>query len=323
MIIPVKIYKGLAGSLLRQRVQCGEHSKDKPYMVNRIVKIYDTFIALKTLTTSGHIQNYIGQLDLILERCKVSRSTLYSRLSELEKMSLVTREKSGSSIRLVLKSWKQIADELLINLDEYYIIKYDLNKPEQRIEYHLRDVEFEEAADKQKLGLTSTLSKIPNKDNIYALLVFHGADQSRLHELDYFCECLKNIQQKLFVSGTDRRDALFNLNPVIARSAHTIRTAHGLKCKLSVKYLKHQLSSRGFRTFLQPKAVVSEKRSHLPDDLYTVKYEAGKPGKWDDLGVTVWHLPHLPSSSKSISEKRLKINPSLPLIQKLNSTNVA
>jgi hypothetical protein len=85
-----------------------------------------------------------------------------------------------------------------------------------------------------------------------------------------------------------------------------------------VRYAKQQLVKRGFRPAFEPfKAVCSPALSHLPDDIYSVKYTQPKGQK----PSTFWYMPD-EIKPTTVILKPLKTNPLKPLVHKLISTIV-
>lgn len=114
-----------------QRKECGAFvTKGTAKTHNDFIKNICTWALLKSITTSGIIQNYRLQLSDIAAYCKVKRATLEMRITWLEVEGLVRREHK----HLKLASWKTLGEKYGINTTEKIHVLYD---PSEKA--HLQD----------------------------------------------------------------------------------------------------------------------------------------------------------------------------------------
>lgn len=297
MKLEIKIPVGFASKVVTDRDLHGERQK---YRTNRTIKLADTWLVLKSLTTSGKIQNYKDQLESLAEICKVSEWTLRNRLKQLKEMQLVKFTYYDTGCRyekdLLIANWNRFLDEFLIDTRfvEYHIVAYDSTEQKKTLEYAIRAIEFEENRYNQMLAIRSQLQKNPQLFNqLCVLMMKHvpGCKPEDFSDIRKFIDRLFWLQKHSFKhwpkadnEGSKYVYELINqINACLDRSAKGIRRSHGYKSCLSTTYLKRQLTKRGFAELRRNSAHISTERQRKPKECL-VNYESSSK-------ATKWHLP--------------------------------
>lgn len=233
-----------------EKVLCAERELRNKYCTNRAIKTWATYFLLKSLTTSGVIQNWQAQKNL-LAFLHMSRNTFKARLDEMEALKLCTCEgivrPSGKLVgeRIVLTSYEKAADILDIPFEGTTDIYYNEKLPGNQIfQYYLRAAEIAGNQIRQLEALNYYLEKNPLiREQLFALLVQQmGADGFRLQQSGlYVQQQLLLLQKKAFREGSEVADIINAFRADINRCAATIRDHHCYKSIVSVGYMKRKL----------------------------------------------------------------------------------
>lgn len=246
-IAQVKILKGIAPKLV------GIREKRKTYVTSSQLKPFDLLLCLKAMTTAGIIKNYPKQLEEIKLFCKVSKSTFYTRLYQLEKMNLLTITQGT----IYLTSWKKIAELYDIDTIEFHTINYDTDKKEQTVEYFLRAIEIEENQQIQLKEAQRKMNKTPELE-----IAFNSYCNKQNKTAELTLKNLHEIQRETYSTGADDYDVLHSINPDTNRSAKSIKKAYNFHSIRNTAYLKRQLEKRGLATVTHRLASVCRYAEH-------------------------------------------------------------
>lgn len=234
----IQIPKSLPAVLINKR------EKVNKYETNRMIRAVDTFLCLKSLTTTGVIQNYNSQIDQLAHFAQITKPSFYNRLQYLHDRKLI--EKKGGNIYLT--SWKNFGKFFDIDCSHFLTIKY--NPDDKRKIYQIISaLEIQIAQQRQRDYFILKISKNPDiKRAIETLMIDAGADGKKLNDPVYFQKTLWQLQLLSFEQLTPGTDTNFLLNIFRAdvnRCVTTIQAAYGYKSKQSISYIKKILSLNG------------------------------------------------------------------------------
>ncbi len=267
MIIQLKIPQGLSRSIVADR------QLRKAYQTNRAIKYYGFYCALKSLTTSGLIQNYVEQLEEICNAVKKSRSSFYNYVNECIKLELIEKENAN----LKLTSWDKIIERFGIRERNFTAFIYDTDKKEQTPEYFLMSAEIKE---NQQYQANNVLKQIRQNPQIRNILNEKETSVATVNKLQW-------LQMKTFVDGCGGSEVIYStlhsLNADIHRSVPKLRKAFNFKSNRSVGYLKCQLEERGFAD-IKGRLLKSSCRMRKSKAIYFTGWD--KQAK-----VSTWQLP--------------------------------
>lgn len=271
MKVDFKIPQGMASYLVAQREQ------RNVYETNRAVKMYAFFALLKTLTSTGTIQQYHKQIEAIATLTKRSKSSVYSYLSLCKKSGLLRIENQN----IYLNSWEKIIntiDECIYN-PSFTTVQYDTTNEIQTPEYLIYACEVLENQQKQTQAVIKQIEE--NLPLAQCLNVQQTVTKKHV-------DALQKLQVFTYVNGKTDTDyeLLHSLNADVQRSAKTLRKAFKMKSRRSVKYLKLQLHKRGIATIITNRKHESPNRARVCQDTYYTGYNP-------DNKNTFWKQPDL------------------------------
>lgn len=240
------------------------------YKTNRSIKTWATYFLLKSLTTSGHVSNWIKQKQDLLQYCKMTENSFRARLKELQQLELITVDRKTHSIQLT--SFTTAAEILGITYTGTIKIEYNDKQPGQNIfQYYLVMDEIRCNQNQQLDALNYKAEKNPQLKNVLtAVMVQHGADAARLTDKKYFQQYLLRIQLHFFKQGSDIYSVISQLRGDIQRSVQGIKRQYGYKAAQSVSYLKSKLKQFG---------IAAIEKTIIESDVRTRLYVAGEGGK--------------------------------------------
>ncbi|RTL56261.1 MAG: hypothetical protein EKK37_17460 [Sphingobacteriales bacterium] len=240
------------------------------YHTNRSIKAWSVYFLLKSLTTSGKIQNWNRQIPRLTYWCQCNEKTLRSRLNELIRLKLI--ELTGIRGDIVLTSFKKAADILGIQYTGTYNINYNptTHNGNQIFQYLLRGEEIRHNQQTQLEALRYKLDKNPSlKNNLHLMLKQQGADDRKLsNDIAYFQAQLLILQKRLFKEGSELLSYVMELRADINRSCCGIKQQHNYLSAQSVSYMKKRLRNLKLCN-IQSVIIESATRSRLyvPDGL--------------------------------------------------------
>lgn len=227
----VRVPVGLAGWMCLKREQRFRYS------TNRAFKAYGLWLLLKTVTTSGRIQDYQDQLDTLQHLTRLSRATFYRHLNWCVELGLVRKGKR----------------DLNLCAYEKVIAGMDLPGGVHDLEYRAEDgpsidkllkaLEYAEAREKMAFGLRATLRRTPAVVRAFHLF---AAKQGK-PDLAFTRENLFAMQVHAFCHGgaEDVYELLFGANPDFNRKLATIAFWRNMKSPSSAFYERRILEHAG------------------------------------------------------------------------------
>ncbi len=262
----VWIIKDAPGALVNLR-----HLRNK-YETNRDIKYWATWFLLKSLTTSGNIQNWIYQKEYLLEWLEMNEQTFRAQLHWLKKEELLQVDKLTHNLRLC--SYEAAAEKLGITFEGVYRVDYKPGDRKQSFQYILRTEEIEENKELQLSTLINKIDKNPSfKNELLYMMVQHGADQNRLYmDRKYFANRLLKLQIKAFSEGSEIFSYISTYRADLNRGVKKIKQHHAYKSTQSVSYMKRKLFQMGVARIVK---VITESehrcRLYIPAEADTPK----------------------------------------------------
>jgi hypothetical protein len=236
---------------------------------NSFIKGISVWLILKAETTTGKIQNYRRQLLPLAEKCKMSIRTLDKYIAWLKQECLV--DVDGK--HLVLKSYR-VLRQYGINIKERELpITYDTTNKTT-----MAEVIITLAINKMKENWMQVYWKKINQNQdeykrLYDLLVYMGADASRLNDPEYFRECHLELMLQAYKEekpGQPIYDFLhkyIDANPDLNCMAKTYANKMGYSAAMSFCHLKFRLKKRGLIT-VEKDHIESECRSRKDEKIF-------------------------------------------------------
>lgn len=270
MKVAFKIPVGFASHLVCQR------ETRNTYQTNRAVKLYGFYALLKTMTSSGVIQNYHKQIADIGALTKKSRSGVYSYIVKCIRAGLLRTD----SKNIHLKGWEAA---VRLNPDcefipSYTTVYYDSENELQTPEYLIYACEIAENQQRQTKAVIKQIEEnLPLAQTLNVQQTATPKDVIALQKLQVFT----------FVNGRTDNDysLLHSLNADVQRTAKTLRRTYSMKSRRSVKYLKKQLEKRGVAKVMK-RRLESPERSRVNANLYYTGYNPANRN-------TFWQRPDL------------------------------
>lgn len=267
MILKLRIIQGLSRKIVSDR------ELRTAYKTNRVIKYYGFYCALKSITTSGLIQDYPSQLEYICEVTKRSKSSFYTYIKECIELGLI--QKNGADLRL--SSWNMVMERFGIRDKVFTEFEYDTEKKEQTPEYYLVSAEIGENQHYQAKNVAKEILHNPQIKDLLNEKKIGTQTVARLQRL----------QVQTFVNGTGGSERIYNiihsLNADVQRSVPKLRRAFNFKSNMSVGYMKAQLKKRGFAE-VSGRLLKSSQRMRKNRN----QYHTG----WDDVTKeSTWQLP--------------------------------
>ena len=237
----IKIPVGLAESVIRQRFVVNT------YETNKNIRAVDTWLCLKSTTTTGVVQRYDNQLKSLLQLCKISRACFYSRLHYLQSQKLIAWDKKNK--RITICSWDAFTKYFDLGPSTTFItITYDITD-NRRIYQFISAIEIDANQFAQRKALYNRINKNPElKNTLTTLMLNYGAEASRLDDAVYFQQTLWQMQVESFKrgTGTETYEALHALHADVNRSTRrAFKTSRNYKSAQSVSYEKKNLEKAG------------------------------------------------------------------------------
>lgn len=214
------------------------------YETNQLIRAVGTWLLLKHLTTSGHIQRWNYQKDYLLKLCKCSDSVFRHRiklLADLKLLTLYKADRKNDSIRIC--SWETLSKNLAIDdKSKKLTVTYNLND-NQKIHEWIIATEIQDSKDRQDFVINAKLKKNPEvKTAVTAALIAAGADRNKLGNDQYFLMWLRVVYRDDFIQASDIHEALMEVRPDNNRSVRGIASAWCCKHPMTVSYWKAVLS---------------------------------------------------------------------------------
>ncbi len=274
--LTIKIPIALAESVIWQRKLVCQ------YETNKVIRAIDTWLCLKSLTTTGVIQFYCNQKNELLQLCKISKASLYTRLHYLQNEKLITWNKRSGTIKLC--SYEKLADHYNYTHTSFININYDITD-NRKICQFLFSIEIESNQKRQTEALYNSINKNPEtKNTLITLMQQYGADRTRLSEPEYFRKTLWLMQRESFkrgTSGTDIYEVLHSFRADNNRSVHKgLKHAWNCKSPSTVSDIKRGLV-KAFIITVEHVKITSRVRSRKKkDEGFVLWLDYKKQTKW-------------------------------------------
>jgi hypothetical protein len=274
----VKVPAGIANVLLCQRKLVNT------YETNRTVRTFETFFLLKSLTTSGVIQQYTKQLPWLLLYTKLSRGSFFSRIRQMEDLRLIER-KDGN---LCMASYAFVSEEWGCEKSVFHYLKYNIDD-QAKLLHFIAAVEIGENKTYQHGAFRRKLDKNPVAKHVIQTEVLRsGADFTRLSDTEYFRQEVVSITVAAFMAGSEILDFLQHHWADDNRRCRTMQRQMNYRSASSVSYWKRCLRAAGVIAYRE-RAFTSKVRTHWKkpswgDEYPHLRYLKG-PKK------TIWWLP--------------------------------
>lgn len=223
------------------RYAAGERQLVKIYQTNQVIKAIGTWLVLKADAPGSLIQSWNDQKQYLFKICKCSESIFRHRLQLLKKMHLVTFDKNN--IRLC--SWKDLAAALNIDIENKFIINYEIDS-KQKVHQWILATEITDNQSRQAYMILKTVKKNPELRMILiGAMLKAGADRNRLDDQGYFIGQLHALYLQDFVRASDIHQELIEVRPDTNRSVKGMAAAWNCKHAMTVSYWKKILSKAG------------------------------------------------------------------------------
>lgn len=261
-VLKVKVHKELLDYLVKQREQ------KNVYETNNLLKFVGAYYVLKSLTTTGVIQNYFSKE---IELCTVlhcSRSTLYKYIRECEKRGYLKR----SAGNLVLSSYQSFCETFDVIYTQFVTIIYDYEK--QKINHCLELARLKLGEIERSEAFENRLAKFPELKKELEKLI--NPDKNGCYQ-----KSLAALQILAYKKGHEKLLEIFMLNPDSDLNVHSIRKLFNFKSYLSVAYLKKKLFLKDL-IHIQKRVITSPVYRSIPKRY--VDFDIKK-------NVHKWHLP--------------------------------
>ena len=276
-MIVVRVPVGLAGWMCLKREQRFR------YATNRAFKAYGLWLLLKTVTTSGLIQDYQEQMESLMKLTRLSRATFYRHLNWCVELGLVQKGKRD----LRLTALDKITAEM------------DLPGGTHNLEYRaeegpgidklLKALEYVEAREKMAFGLRATLRRTPAVVRAFQLM---AAKQGK-PDLAFTRENLFAMQVHVFCHGgaEDVYQMLFEANPDFNRKLETIAFWRNMKSPSSAYYERRILEDAGLLKANARPAIECKYRNEPETAIVKGRLRDRRRTWCQKSKSAVWHLP--------------------------------
>ncbi len=277
--ITIQIPHSLAEAVISQRTLVNK------YETNKIIRAIDTWLCLKSTTTSSIIQHYHKQLPALLQTCKISKASFLNRLHYLQSQKLITWDMRNRSITIC--SYKKLADHFNYIHTSLIPKIYDVTD-NKRIFDHISAVEWQCNQDLQRKALHNHLDKNPEiKSAQIEIMCRGGADRKRLlDDKIYYQQTLWHFQQQSFKTcppGSETYQILHAFHADVNRSTHkALKRSRNYKSASSVSYEKKRMVNTGIIKVEKIK-VLSRVRARKNKE-YRVRWLEHKK-------QTIWFIP--------------------------------
>lgn len=239
--IKIKIPLQILSSLFETRTLVNK------YETHSTLKAYGNFFLLKTITTSGRINNYQEQKKKLCELLKCTRNTFPKIIAHLEQLQLAKVEAND----LIITSFKNAAEALQISnykRENNITIDYDLSN-KQKIQHLIFGAEIVINQQKQFEAINKKLVYNSEAYNnlIVAVCQLTGMDLKTVQKMpmDQFIKTLFELQKSQFVKESNYFKLLNIVRCDINRKLGNLVSAWGFKSFLSATYTKRILDKLG------------------------------------------------------------------------------
>ncbi len=258
--LQVRINKELLSNVIQFR------ELRKKYITNRTLREVAVFCVLKTVTSSGIIQNYIEQLDDLAELCNCSKSSLFGIIKRLIDQKLIAR-KGGA---LILRSMQRLLNRYEITSKETVSLTYEFRN--HKLYQLLQAAYIKSMRSGQEFMVNK---KIQNNPYLKHIINEKSKNPERIRKK------LLSLQISTFKdkSTTDEYELIHSINADTNLSARSLRRAFKFKSNMSVAYLKKMLGKRGIAKITVRK-IESTTRSRKGKNYFVEWFPTSKQTRW-------------------------------------------
>lgn len=286
----VPVLRGAADHLITLREE-----SPKGYKINPHLKYWATWFLLKTISSSGVINNWNKQKQFLLQYLRLSDGTFRTQLATMRRLGLITpppgRDGGGRSLNLC--SYKSAAQIMGIEYKGETPLEYKPNtyKNETQVfRYILVAQEVESNQDHQLTELYRKFQKnlSGNAIELVKLLKQFGYTDEQLNTPLQLQQALLKVQKSVFKDKSGLTDVAFSLRADVNRSVGTWAKHHGYAHAQSASFLKNKFRKLGIADIKQ-EVINSNDRSRL---YYVDENGDKKEGyKWNKKALqTAWRL---------------------------------
>lgn len=262
--IRVKVNPDLLTNIIQLRKQ-----KNK-YEINVLTKPVAFYYLLKTLTTSGIIQNYFEQINEICALCDITKPTFYKRLKECKKLNLLSYSRKTGTITLV--SYYKLAETF--DYTSTNLVTVEFKPSEQKLHHVLEALYLQLAEQARALAFEKRIKSNPELRK--ELDKYITTD-----EKGNYATALKALQIEAFKQGHEKYTEIFLLNPFTTCNSKTMCLMFNFKSEQSIAYLKSKLQRNKLLT-VRPQTTISQTNQRIKHAFI----------KWDNENKrTIWVRP--------------------------------
>lgn len=231
------------------------------YETNKYIKNITAFLILKSESPYGLIKDYQKQIDHLSFITQCERQTFKKRLQWMLQEGIAAIE--GPHIRL--KSWKEVSALYYCDLTKFKTIQYKPSE-QKNIHLHLFASEIEDNKARQSFVIQQKLNKnLALKQTIEAIMLQHGADPSKLSDINYLLNGMRLLYKNSFVAEPEIHALLKDIRPDLNRSVKGLSRAWNYKSKQSASYIKNKLQKAGIARIYKGERITSKERSRNND----------------------------------------------------------
>lgn len=289
--------------MVRGWEECGRYVKTgKAKHTNPTARALDTWIILKTITTSGKIHNYRQQLNDLAATCKIGVRMLQSRIKWLKERNLVYTENK----HLYLNSYKSLKQEFEIDITErtQQVIFYDTTD-----NITLAEKLFPLGIDRMKERCRYMYNKKINKNTttrreISNHAVAYGANQEKLGNTEYFRHSHLVLQLKTYKEEPAGQTSFYlthdhvDANPDLNFKQATLARRMGYAVlektdPVTGKDISESIGVGHFLRRLAKKNLITIKKGHVESEYRARKDEAVFHHRFvRETKKTIWYRPN-------------------------------
>ncbi len=241
------------------------------YITNQVLKTVSVYLIFKALTTSGVIQDYNKQMEMLAQQCNCSVSTLYNEINNLIGYGLCKRY-DGS---LILTSNENLYEYYEVTDRTYSVIEYDCSKHKLYMLLQARLLRL--AQIKQEEQFERNISKVAEYKEYLKSITTHQDIRKGVHALQILA----------FKNGNPEADNINMFNADNQLRANSIRKLFKLKSHRSVAYLKKLIVKHGLGT-VRERIVTTDQN---PKQARACKSKKQHDKFNQDIGKCRWILP--------------------------------
>ena len=221
-------------------------TKNDFYQTNKLIKTVGAYYVLKSLTTSGIIQDYHKNIDKLCSYLNCSVPTFYKLIRNCERSNYLKRSQGN----LILASYSGFVETFDCILTRFTTVKY--NYQEQKYT-HTLEAAFLQLKERERSKTFESKFKA-NKDLVQDLSTVINPDKNGNYQT-----ALEAMQKWAFNKGHDKMYSIFYLNPFPSVNSKTMCAMFGFKSEQSIAYLKTKLTKS---------KLITVKKEQIPNTIH-------------------------------------------------------